>query len=108
MTGRGIPAVAALGLLILTAVPSLAQTAPNQAQCATRDKVVGVLAAKYGETRHGIGIAPPDQIMELWANDTTGTWTITITMPNGATCMIGGGQGFKTLTEALPTKGEPA
>jgi len=96
-----------LAALILIAQPAAAQAAPNQAQCATRDKVVGVLAAKYGETRHGIGIAANNTVMEVFASEKTGTWTITVTMPSGVTCMVASGQGYEALAETVPVPGTP-
>ena len=100
-------AIAAVGALILTAVPSLAQGMPNPNQCASRDKVVELLAAKYGETRHGIGLAANNTVMEVFASDKTGTWTITVTMPTGVTCMVASGQGYEAMTEPLPVPGDP-
>ena len=91
----------------VVATVSGAQTVPNPSQCATRDKVVGVLAAKYGETRHGIGLSANNTVMEVFASDATGTWTITVTMPSGVTCMVASGQGYEALREPLPVPGEP-
>ena len=78
------------------------------AQCAPRDNVVTHLAEKYGETRRGIGLAGQGTVMEVYAADATGTWTILMTMPNGTACMIASGQGYETVTEELPAKGEPS
>lgn len=101
--------VVPLGLVALLSVtqPALAQAAPNPSQCATRDKVVELLAAKYGETRHGIGMAANNTVMEVFASDKTGTWTITVTMPTGVTCMVASGQGYEALAETVPVPGTP-
>ena len=80
-----------------------AQTLP----CHPHDVVQAGLASKYGETRHAIGLASPTQIMEVWASDKTGTWSITVTDPAGITCMIGAGQGYEALTEPLQVPGAP-
>lgn len=77
-------------------------------QCAPRDGVVAALTQKYGETRRGIGIAGAQQVMELFASAQTGSWTITVTLPDGTTCLVATGQAFETLTDALPTPGDPA
>lgn len=81
-----------------------AQTAPN---CATRAQVVDVLTAKYGETRRSIGLAANNTVMELFASP-TGSWTVTVTLPEGMTCLMASGQGFETIAEELPAKGDPA
>ena len=85
------------------AIASGAQTLP----CHPHDVVQAGLAAKYGETRHAIGLASPTQIMEIWASDETGTWSITVTDPAGMTCMIGQGQGYEAMDEELPAAGAP-
>jgi hypothetical protein len=76
-------------------------------QCAPREMVVQTLADRYGETRRSLGLAGPTQVMEVFASDDTGTWTITLTMPDGVTCMVASGQGYQTLDEALPARGTP-
>ncbi len=81
-----------------------AQPAPN---CATRAQVVDVLAAKYGETRRSIGLAANNTVMELFASP-TGSWTITVTLPEGMTCLMASGQGFEAIAEEFPAKGDPA
>jgi SNF family Na+-dependent transporter len=90
--------------LILATHASFAQ----QNQCAPRDDVIAYLSEKYGETRRSIGLAGQGAVMEMHAADATGTWTITMTLPNGMTCMIASGQGYETVTEELPAAGDPA
>ena len=77
-------------------------------QCAPRDGVLAALMQNYGETRRGIGIAGEAQVMELFASSATGSWTITVTLPDGTMCLVATGQAYESLTEALPTPGEPA
>jgi hypothetical protein len=90
--------------LILAAHAALAQGA----QCAPRDTVTAALGGKYGETRRGIGLAGQGAVMEVYAADATGTWTILMTLPNGMSCMIASGQGYEAITEDLPAAGDPA
>ncbi|APX21934.1 MULTISPECIES: hypothetical protein [Salipiger] len=72
--------------------------------CAPRAQVVAKLAERYGETRQSIGLNGADTLVEVFASDETGTWTITATTVAGLTCLIASGQAFDTLTEALPTR----
>ncbi len=81
------------------------QAAP---QCGPRDKVLATLATKYDETRRGMGIAANNSVMELFASAASGTWTITVTLPDGAMCLVASGEGFEPIAEDLPAKGEPA
>ena len=78
------------------------------AQCAPRDTVTGTLAQKYGESRRGMGLAGQGAVMEVYAADATGTWTILMTLPNGMSCMIASGQGYEAMMDALPAQGDPA
>jgi hypothetical protein len=77
-------------------------------QCAPRDQVMDLLAEKYGETRQGMGVADNNAVMEVFASDATGSWTITVSSPNGIMCLVASGQGFQEMAEELPAKGEPA
>jgi hypothetical protein len=77
-------------------------------QCGPRDKIVAVLAKSYGEARTGIGLNGEDRVMEVFVNARTGTWTITVTLPDGETCLVATGEHFETVAEALPAKGDPA
>lgn len=65
--------------------------------CAPREVVIQRLAEKYGETRRSIGIAQQGAVMETFASDDTGTWTMTVTTPGGVTCMAVSGQSFEAL-----------
>lgn len=93
--------------MLLTAITVTSPVAAQTAQCATRDRVVERLASSFGETRRSIGLARDSAVMELFASDATGTWTITVTLPNGMTCLVASGQSFETLTEELPVADQP-
>ena len=77
-------------------------------QCAPRDRVLERLASKYGESRRSIGLAPNNAVVEVFASDDTGTWTITVTTATGTTCLVASGQSFETLAEAPVKPGNDA
>lgn len=97
--------VAGIGLATLTAGMATAQSAQN---CAPRDSVVDRLASGYGESRQSMGLGANNQVVEVFASAETGTWTITVTMPNGLTCLVASGQAFEELAEALPVEDNDA
>lgn len=99
-----------MGLLALAAQQANAQNAAQNAarNCGPRDVVVSRLADGFGETRQSIGVAANNSVMEVFASDDSGSWTITVTLPNGLTCLVASGQAFETLAEALPPKGNDA
>ena len=88
------------GLLVLAAD----QVAAQQGNCAPRDVVLERLNDSYGETRQAIGLGANNAIVEVFAAE-TGSWTITVTFPNGATCLVASGQAYEALAETLPAKG---
>lgn len=83
----------------------LATQAHAAPQCGKRDMVVAQLTERFGETRRGMGIAANNSVMEMFASEASGSWTITVTMPDGVTCLVASGQGFETMAEELPAKG---
>lgn len=96
-----------LGLGILALAATQVQAEGNR-NCAPRDMVLERLSGKYGETRQSIGIGANNAVIEVFASTETGTWTITVTLPTGITCLVASGQSFETLAEALPPRGNDA
>lgn len=90
------------GLLLIFAAQAFGQT-PRQ--CGPRDNVVALLGERYGESRQSIGLAGRGQVMEVFASLETGTWTITVTLPNGMTCLVASGQSYEALSEPLQPRG---
>ncbi|MEM6888661.1 MAG: hypothetical protein AAF636_11035 [Pseudomonadota bacterium] len=76
--------------------------------CGPRAAVVDRLAEGYGESRKSMGLGANNAVVEVFASDETGTWTITVTMPNGMTCLVASGQSFEELADTLPAKGSDA
>lgn len=93
------------GLAAVLAATQIAHSAP---QCDSREAVTALLADRYGETRRAVGIAGQFAVMELFAADATGTWSITMTLPDGRMCLVASGSNYETLNERLPAEGTPA
>jgi hypothetical protein len=87
------------GLILATEI------AFSQPQCDARDRVTGQLADRWGETRRALGLAGDRAMMELFANDTTGTWTVTLTLPDGRMCLMASGDSYEAVTDDLPARG---
>jgi hypothetical protein len=82
------------------------QIAFSAPQCDGRDTVTAVLTDRYGETRRALGLAGETAVMELFASDATGTWSITMTLPDGQMCLMASGAGFEALDAGLSV-GDP-
>jgi hypothetical protein len=86
------------------APPAQAQTMP----CGARADIIERLGEKYGETRRGGGLAGPTAVIELYASDKTGSWTILRTGTNGLSCVMAVGEGWQNDTRPAVTAGDPA
>lgn len=93
--------------LSLSSLPAGAD-AQNAANCAPRDVVVERLASRFGETRQSLGLGSNNAVVEVFASEQTGTWTITVTMPSGVTCLVASGNAFEALAESPPPQGSDA
>ena len=92
--------------MVTAAILAIATEGTAQQQnCAARDAVIDRLAERYGESRRSIGLAPLGRVVEVFASTETGTWTITVTMPNGVTCLVASGQAYETIEEELQPAG---
>ena len=94
-----------VGALILATHHAYAQ---DSRSCAPRDRVVERLTTAYGESRQSIGLGPNNAVVEVFASTNTGTWTITVTLPTGATCIVASGQGYEALAEIPAAPGKDA
>lgn len=92
---------------LIVAVQNAHGQTPPPAQCAPRAEVVQALGQKYGEARRAMGIAGQSNVMEMFSNAATGTWTITATAPNGLMCLIASGSHLEFVTDPAPAKGSP-
>ncbi|WP_323042415.1 hypothetical protein [Gemmobacter sp.] len=90
--------------LILATHAGHGQTTPD---CAPRAQVLAVLADRFQETRRGLGLAGPQQVVELFTSGATGSWTLTVTLPDGRMCLIAAGQGWEGTADP-PPPGDPA
>lgn len=87
-------------LTIMTATAASAE--PN---CGPRAAVVTHLSENFGESRQSIGMGQDGRVVELFASLETGSWTITVTLPNGTTCLVAAGEAFELLAEAPIPRG---
>lgn len=93
----------AAGLAAVLATPAGAQMA-----CGERDAIVAKLGKDYGEVRRGGGLAGAAAVFELWASETTGTWTILRTGTDGVSCVMAVGDGWQDEMVGLIPSGDPA
>lgn len=61
------------------------------AECPLRNEMLTVLTERFGETRRAIALDTRG-IVEIFASDETGTWSVTLSLPSGRTCLIASGE----------------
>lgn len=77
---------------VLAASPAVAQT-----ECILTPDAYASLTDTYGEERRQVLVLPDGRIIETWANEDTGTWSLFITDPRGISCPLGSGVEFQTF-----------
>ncbi len=88
----------------------LATTATNafaMSNCGDRDHVIASLSDKYAERHIASGFQSEAGLMEIWASDSDGSWTILLTRPDGKTCVMASGTHWLE-NDMVPVKGDPA
>lgn len=80
------------GALLLATQHAFAGPPP----CADHASVVERLATAFGETRRSIALGG-GSVVETFASDETGTWTIIVTRPDGLACLLAAGDSYETV-----------
>ncbi len=78
--------------LVLACAPAVALA---QTYCADRGSLVGKLETSYGEAFAGGGMQNASRIVEVWASEDGGTWTILITRADGTSCIMASGTAWR-------------
>jgi hypothetical protein len=65
--------------------------------CDARSKLIEQLAEKYKETSVAMGLASNGKLLEVLTNATGDTWTIIVTSPEGLSCLVATGEGWREL-----------
>ena len=73
-------------------LPASAQQAP----CGKRDELVKALSSRFREEPRGMGLANQSAIIEIFTSK-AGTWTILLTKPDGAGCIVSAGEAWEDI-----------
>lgn len=68
-------------------------------QCNTRDSVLELLAEKYSEAPIAVGVANNGGLVEVLATGDGNTWSIIITTPQGVSCLVAAGEGWRLIEQ---------
>ncbi|UWQ21689.1 hypothetical protein [Jannaschia sp. W003] len=94
-----LAALAAVAAVAVTLFAGSAGAAGST--CGTRPQIVERLASHFGETRRGIGLGTENRVLEVFASEETGSWTVTVTLPDGRMCLVASGQHWEDRMDDL-------
>lgn len=88
-----------LPFLLLAATLAGSWTLPATAEqrilpCGKRAEMVKALASQYREQPRAMGLASQTAMIEIFTSK-AGTWTILLTRPNGASCILSAGENWE-------------
>ncbi len=87
--------------LLALAVFLVSSAAVAQVSCGQRDKIVEWLAVKYKEAPIATGVSNNGRLVEVLTTQDGDTWTLIVTSPDGNSCLIGSGQGWRAKPHEL-------
>lgn len=91
--------------MLATAPPAVASA------CTPRDDLIERLQSSYAERLTAGGLQASrsvSTVIEFWASDTTGTFTVLVSHPNGLSCVVASGTGFFQVMEEAKAPGTPS
>ncbi len=86
----------ALALLLGPGLHDQARAAQNPT-CDQRQRVLGHLADKYKEAPVAIGVTSAGSLVEVLSTGDGRTWTIIVSNPDGLTCLLATGEGWRAI-----------
>ncbi len=87
--------------LLPVALFLVSSAAMAQVPCDQRDKIVDWLAVKFKEAPIATGVSSKGSLIEVLSTHDGETWTVIVTSPDGNSCMIASGQGWRAKPHEL-------
>lgn len=82
------------GLAVVSTSAAVAQP-----QCDQRDSVLQVLQQKYKELPVALGVTHNGGLVEVLTTGNGNTWSIIVTTPQGMSCLVAAGEGWKAMQQ---------
>ena len=95
--------IALVGLLLGSLCLSRSADAQSAGIIVDREAVAKELSEKHREKTVGMGLADNGGVLELFTSEGGETWTVLLTMPNGASFVVGTGKAW--AGKPVTTKG---
>ena len=88
-------------MLFAVGVFLVSSVAMAQVQCGQRGKIVEWLAVKFKEAPIATGVSSKGSLIEVLSTHDGDTWTLIVTSPDGNSCLIASGQGWRAKPHEL-------
>jgi phage/plasmid primase-like uncharacterized protein len=88
-------------MLFAVAALFVSSVAMAQVQCGQRDKIVEWLAEKHKEAPIAAAVSSEGSLIEVLSTHDGDTWTLIVTSPDGNSCLIASGQGWRAKPHEL-------
>ena len=89
-----------IAALVGLAQPTLAAHL-HLTQCHARDLLLQRLSDRFGEATVALGVTGTGSVVEVLTAPHGETWTITVTSPQGITCLLAAGEGWKSKARTI-------
>jgi hypothetical protein len=94
--------------LLAVALFLVSSAAMAQVPCGQRDNIVKWLAANYKEAPIASGVSSKGSLIEVLSTRDGDTWTVIVTSPDGTSCLIASGQGWRAKPHEIDIAGPQA
>jgi hypothetical protein len=84
---------------VVWAAAFAASAADAQSQCDQRTIVINLLAQRFSESPVAIGVTEQGSLVEVLSDIDGGTWTIIVTSPQGLSCVVLSGEGWRHVEQ---------
>lgn len=65
--------------------------------CHNASEIAKQLNSKYDESPVAFGLQSNGNLLQVYASDERGTWTVVSTTPNGLSCIVAAGKSWESL-----------
>lgn len=77
------------------------QARAQEAICLDREKLAQALAGRYSEKPVAAGLDSAGKLLEIFASGNGASWTMTVTSPDGVSCVIATGEQWLSSDKPL-------
>ncbi|MFQ5467819.1 MAG: hypothetical protein ACE5DS_06740 [Kiloniellaceae bacterium] len=67
--------------------------------CERHTTVIDLLSQRYGEAPVALGVTNNGSLVEVLVDAASGTWTIIVTSPEGMSCLVLSGEGWRHMEQ---------